>query len=441
MRMEHWFLIVLTVAMIFVAFCMFRWKVRLYRGQEPIPTGLLGMLVGMLTAILGLAIGAVFLSTQLSVETFGPKVIAYRLRDPWLWGSFAVYVSGILSCLAVESQASAISQRPSWRRWMVDASILLSANAILFTLPFTSGVLRGMEQERFVEFLIEEKDYEALEDHLRVAMNHGFARQVGTSLAKLKASAEKELQDKSGDAKEARKIAQVGWSVGRYAASRKDPESILVAFDFLVGMTVYCTDQGLRQAADVFNDTAASLHRIARESFLQNGNISSTVAELDGRVAVGLIRIAEDKAVGREENLGRAIQALQEALDFVSPETGRTEYGNVETNLGDAYRLMAAVRDQEANLGKAIAAYEQALRVRTFEAFPQGYAMTQNNLGTAYRVLAEVREKETNLGKAIAAYGEALRVFTAEAFPYQHAGVKENLAAAKEVLKAKRRGT
>jgi len=78
-------------------------------------------------------------------------------------------------------------------------------------------------------------------------------------------------------------------------------------------------------------------------------------------------------------------------------------------------------------LGKAFAAFREALRIRTFEAFPIDYANTQFNLGEAYSMLAEVKDKEVNLEKARAAYTEALRFCSIDASTVNYDKIKDKI--------------
>ncbi|MEO1211820.1 MAG: tetratricopeptide repeat protein, partial [Cyanobacteria bacterium J06638_20] len=99
-----------------------------------------------------------------------------------------------------------------------------------------------------------------------------------------------------------------------------------------------------------------------------------------------------------------------------------------QNNLGTAYS--DRIRGERAdNLERAIDAYQAALQVRTREAFPQDWAMTQNNLGTAYgdRIRGE---RADNLERAIDAFQAALQVLTRETLPEEWANTQGELVAA-----------
>ena len=55
------------------------------------------------------------------------------------------------------------------------------------------------------------------------------------------------------------------------------------------------------------------------------------------------------------------------------------------------------------------------------------YAMTQNNLGNAYHILAEVKDKSENREKAVHAYQKALKFYTKEEFPEVYRIIEENI--------------
>jgi tetratricopeptide (TPR) repeat protein len=100
----------------------------------------------------------------------------------------------------------------------------------------------------------------------------------------------------------------------------------------------------------------------------------------------------------------RAIAAYQQAISEWRMANG--EWAALQVWLGLAYadRLRG---ERGENLERAIECYQAALEVRTRAAFPQDWAMTQNNLGNAYR--NRIRgERGENLERAIAAYSAAL---------------------------------
>jgi tetratricopeptide (TPR) repeat protein len=100
------------------------------------------------------------------------------------------------------------------------------------------------------------------------------------------------------------------------------------------------------------------------------------------------------------ENLGRAIECYQAALDYCTPQSAPFYYPMPQNNLGNTYLALAKLQDPADNLSKAIACYQDALIYRTPTSAPLDYAMTQHNLGIAY-------EESGDLMAALAAWHEA----------------------------------
>ena len=123
-----------------------------------------------------------------------------------------------------------------------------------------------------------------------------------------------------------------------------------------------------------------------------------------------------------------AITGYEIVATVFTRETSPEQWGNLQNNLGTAYR--DRIRGDKAdNLENAIAAYIQALEVSTRTDFPVQWAMTQNNLGIAY--FKRIRgDKADNLENAIAAYNEALKVRTRTDFPVDWATTQNNLGIA-----------
>jgi len=104
---------------------------------------------------------------------------------------------------------------------------------------------------------------------MRKAINEGLVRQLGLAMVNLAGHAASEVVRTNGNLEVARKFAVLGTRLGRYAASHKDPEGIMVAMDYLTTMTRYCTERIFRSAADVFNESVRELETAAEEAFGQ----------------------------------------------------------------------------------------------------------------------------------------------------------------------------
>jgi len=134
------------------------------------------------------------------------------------------------------------------------------------------------------------------------------------------------------------------------------------------------------------------------------------------------------KEIAKESNTPekyckKAIETYEEVLEFWTLERFPMQYATTQNNIGNAYSVLARVRDKAENSKKAIEAHREALKVYTFERFPIEYASTQNGLGIAYEMLAQVEVENwaESCERAIEAHREALKVYTFERFPIEYA--------------------
>ena len=95
-------------------------------------------------------------------------------------------------------------------------------------------------------------------------------------------------------------------------------------------------------------------------------------------------------------------------------------------NLATAYKNRIR-GDRAENLERAIDGYQQALQVMTRQAMPVEWAQTMMNLANAYYYPHPGRRAE-NIEQAIAGYGQALQVRTRQAMPVEWARAMMNLA-------------
>jgi tetratricopeptide (TPR) repeat protein len=128
--------------------------------------------------------------------------------------------------------------------------------------------------------------------------------------------------------------------------------------------------------------------------------------------------------------LEQSIQAYQLALTRLVAEQAPQTYAMIQNNLGAAYGDLARHKDPAENLEQSIRAYEEALRYRSSDSSPIKYASTQNNLGTAYWNLAQHQSPVENLQAAIAAYTEALCHYHNKSEPLNWAMIQNNLGTA-----------
>ncbi|MFE9027999.1 CHAT domain-containing protein [Streptomyces iakyrus] len=133
-----------------------------------------------------------------------------------------------------------------------------------------------------------------------------------------------------------------------------------------------------------------------------------------------------------EQALRDVVSAYRGALEVYSPDVCSREYGKVQNNLGNVYRMLrgaAGVRgtEEEAELvERALSAYLAALEVRNREEDPQGWATTQNNLGNAYAERLRGEPADNNR-KALCAYRSALEVHDLLLHPDGYARAQTNL--------------
>lgn len=271
-RIEHWWAVTLALVLLVVAVACLAGRVHLYSGDIGEGSNrlyLYSTLAEALATILALLVTATLVATQLAAQTFTPRVVRYRIRDPWLWGAVAVFGLGILASFAGLARSGLLYLHTVWQQRLMDLAVLLAFLALLYTVPFTLAVLRSLESRSFIAWLLKKGEYHGLEDFMRKAVNEGLVRQLGLAMDELADHAASELVRTNGDLEVARKFAGLGTRLGRYAATHKDPEGVMVAMDYLTGMTRYCTDKIYRPAADVFNESVKELVTAAEEAFGQ----------------------------------------------------------------------------------------------------------------------------------------------------------------------------
>ncbi|MFD7002298.1 CHAT domain-containing protein [Streptomyces mirabilis] len=132
-----------------------------------------------------------------------------------------------------------------------------------------------------------------------------------------------------------------------------------------------------------------------------------------------------------EQALWEVTSAYKAALEVYTPDRFPAEYGRLQNNLGNTYRMLYGSQGRQGTekaelVERAITAYLAALAVRTRDADPHGWATAQNNLGNAY---AERLRGESSLNrrKAVQAYQSALEVHDILLHPDDYAMAQTNL--------------
>lgn len=272
LHFEHWFAVGLILVFLSLFVACLSGKVHLYLGDIADGSNrfyLLSAIAQTLATILALLVTATLVATQLAAQSFTPRVVGYRLRDPWLWGAVGIYLAGIFASLGTIAAARRALNHPIWNWWSIDLTLLLTGAGLLYLVPFTLAILRSLEPASFIRHLLANGQYGGLEDFMRRAVNEGLVRQLQMAMSMLGEHARSRLQQTVGAVSEARRFAEFGIGLGKYAAAQKDPEAIIVAMDYLTRMTVHCTDRVYRPAGDVFNESVVELQEIAEEAFGQ----------------------------------------------------------------------------------------------------------------------------------------------------------------------------
>ena len=135
-----------------------------------------------------------------------------------------------------------------------------------------------------------------------------------------------------------------------------------------------------------------------------------------------------------KDNLLKAIDHFNNALEIYKVETYPANYAGAQNSLGTTYAYLSKIEDPKDNLLKAIDHFNNALEIYKIETYPDDYAMTHNSLGTAYADLSEIEDPKDNLLKAIDHFNNALEIYKIETYPANYAGTQYNLGIAYDQL-------
>ena len=149
--------------------------------------------------------------------------------------------------------------------------------------------------------------------------------------------------------------------------------------------------------------------------------------ELWGNLQIELAKSLLQNPVGdRAENLERAIQHNEQALEVFVRQAYPSEWASAHGNLASVYRhRIHGVRAE--NIEQAIGHCHQALEVFSRESCPEHWAMAHNNLANAYRDRIS-GDRAENIERAITHCQQALEVFGCQAYPWHWAVAHNNLA-------------
>ena len=122
-----------------------------------------------------------------------------------------------------------------------------------------------------------------------------------------------------------------------------------------------------------------------------------------------------------------SITLYQEALTKIDPQQPTSIAGQLYSNIGAVYSLLATYEEPVAYLQAAATAYGQALQLGAVALSDEESAVLQNSLGSVYWKLSHYDAAQPNLYRAIAAYKAACSGYRPDQQPLDYAAVQNNL--------------
>ncbi len=163
------------------------------------------------------------------------------------------------------------------------------------------------------------------------------------------------------------------------------------------------------------------------------GVILDILEPISSDTAYDLLRAAD--TLLENNNIPEAIEKYKTVLENVSKEGNPSYYAHASKGMGDAYSILAQIKDTKANIEKAISLYENAVSIYFAENNPVDYYHTLNNLGSAYKVLWETTGRKDDLLKAVNYFKKSLDMDCAEKYMLDYAFIKYNMGCAYLELK------
>ena len=134
------------------------------------------------------------------------------------------------------------------------------------------------------------------------------------------------------------------------------------------------------------------------------------------------------------DSMNRSIELYQEALEKSQAALGDYAIeaqpdiiGQLYSNMGAVYTVLATFEDPLEHLKKAAQTYNRAMPLASLEHSPEEYATLQNSLGSVFWKLSHYDSAAAYLHHAIAAYSEALLGYRPDQRPLDYAAVQNNL--------------
>ncbi|MGI8934573.1 MAG: tetratricopeptide repeat protein [Phormidesmis sp.] len=125
--------------------------------------------------------------------------------------------------------------------------------------------------------------------------------------------------------------------------------------------------------------------------------------------------------------MSHSITLYQEALTKIDPQQPTSIAGQLYSNIGAVYSLLATYEEPVAYLQAAATAYGQALQLGTVALSAEESAVLQNSLGSVYWKLSHYDAARPNLYRAITAYKAACSGYRPDQQPLDYAAVQNNL--------------
>lgn len=228
---------------------------------------LLSTIAQSLAAILALGITANLVAVQLVSQTFTPKIIGLRLKDPYFWGFCILYIITIGWALAGLVWIKTIRENLHSDQVQMDLIILLTFASVIYLIPYVYITIRSLKPIAFAGKFIRACDFAAVEEILHSAVTNGFATIIGEVGNRLDVFTMQRLAKAKSDDRPniAKEISICYLQVGKRALKKDEQASFLEIFRHLRSLVTACTELQYRKEADIFNDNLKELYDYSEE--------------------------------------------------------------------------------------------------------------------------------------------------------------------------------
>ena len=120
-----------------------------------------------LASILALLISLTLVATQLAAQAYTARIIALRIRDPWLWTAVLLYSATIFSALILQGWITGVAPDHGQRATSLLLALVLVS--LLYLVPYTLATLRSLEPRTVAGSLAAAGMLDALDDMARKA--------------------------------------------------------------------------------------------------------------------------------------------------------------------------------------------------------------------------------------------------------------------------------